>query len=432
MNFNSTVGVDTVLHRAALVDGRTVDVHIAAGHIVAVNPTGQPLPPGATMHDLDHRLLLPAMAEPHAHLDKALIAATTKNETGDLIGAIEAMGRSFDAGNFAPDRLVERATAAAEMLIGHGVTAVRSHVNVGEGIGGRYVAAIAEVRTSLRDLIDIEIVALTHTPLSGSDGAGNRMALAEALAAGADVVGGCPHLDTNGIGFIETALAAATEAGVGLDLHMDETLDPDVSTLRDLARMVTESGFAHRVAASHCVSLGMQTREVQRSTANAVAAANIAVITLPQTNLYLQGRDHTVAVPRALTPIDVLRSEGVLVAAGGDNVQDPFNPIGRGDPLETAALLVLAGHQQPEAAYAMVSNDARAAMGLPRVEIRPGDPADLVAIRASSERDAIATATADRIVFRAGRLVASSTSHTTIHHPGQNTGQPTGQPNGEV
>ena len=416
MNSSLTVNVDTVLHRAGLLDGRVVDVHIAAGHIVTVTETGKPLPSGATIHDLDHRLLLPAMAEPHAHLDKALIAATTRNETGDLFGAIDAMGRALDAGRFAHDNLVERATAAVEMLIGHGVTAVRSHVNVGEGIGARFVAAIAEVRTAFRDLIDVEIVSLTHTPLTGSDGAGNRTALAEALSAGADVVGGCPHLDTNGIGFIETALAAATEAGVGLDLHMDETLDPGVLTLRDLARMVTESGFAHSVAASHCVSLAMQTREVQHSTAISVAAARIAVIALPQTNLYLQGRDHSVAIPRALTPIDLLRSEGVLVAAGGDNVQDPFNPIGRGDPLETAALLVLAGHQQPEAAYAMVSNDAREVMGLRRVEIRPGDPADLVALRAASEREAIATATSDRIVFHAGRLVASSTSQTTIHH----------------
>ncbi len=158
MNPSLTVNVDTVLHRAGLLDGRTVDVHIAAGHIVTVTETGKPLPSGATIHDPDHWLLLPAMAEPHAHLDKALIAATTRNETGDLFGAIDAMGRALDAGRFTHDNLVERATAAVEMLIRHGVTAVRSHVNVGEGIGARFVAAIAEVRTAFRDLIDLEIV----------------------------------------------------------------------------------------------------------------------------------------------------------------------------------------------------------------------------------------------------------------------------------
>ena len=415
MSSSPTVVVDAVLQRALLLDGRTVDVHIAAGRIVAVIETGTPLPDGATIHDLAHRLLLPAMAEPHAHLDKALLAATTRNDTGDLAGAMQALGSALDAGQFAHDALVERATAAVEMLIRHGVTAVRSHVNVGEGIGARFVAAIAEVRSAFRDLIDVEIVALTHTPLTGSAGSGNRAALAQAFGAGADLVGGCPHLDPNGIEFIETVLAAATEAGIGLDLHMDETLDPRASTLRELARMVTESGFTHGVTASHCVSLGMQTPDVQRSTAIAVAAARIAVVALPPTNLYLQGRDHFGAIPRGLAPIELLRSQGVLVAAGGDNVQDPFNPLGRGDPLETAALLVLAGHQQPETAYAMVSNDAREVMGLRRIEMRPGDPADFVAVRAASEREVIADATSDRLVFHDGRLVASTTSQTTIH-----------------
>ena len=68
---------------------------------------------------------------------------------------------------------------------------------------------------------------------------------------------------------------------------------------------------------------------------------------LPQTNLFLQGRDHPVAMPRGLTAIAALREAGALVAAGADNVQDPFNLVGRSDPLETAALLVMAGHELP-------------------------------------------------------------------------------------
>jgi len=67
----------------------------------------------------------------------------------------------------------------------------------------------------------------------------------------------------------------------------------------------------------------------------------------------------------------------VLVAAGADNVQDPFNPVGRSDPLETAALLVMAGHQTPDDAYRMVSNDVREGIGMPRLSIEVGSPADL-------------------------------------------------------
>ncbi|HVE19546.1 MAG TPA: hypothetical protein VNB52_10685 [Ilumatobacteraceae bacterium] len=39
----------------------------------------------------DGYILLPAFAEPHAHLDKAFLAESVENPTGDLLGAIMAM-----------------------------------------------------------------------------------------------------------------------------------------------------------------------------------------------------------------------------------------------------------------------------------------------------------------------------------------------------
>ena len=73
----------------------------------------------------------------------------------------------------------------------------------------------------------------------------------------------------------------------------------------------------------------MQPPERQRAIAEAVAAAGIAVVALPATNLFLQGRDHQQAMPRGLTAVRALLEAGVVVAAGADNLQDPFNPLGR-------------------------------------------------------------------------------------------------------
>ena len=53
------------------------------------------------------------------------------------------------------------------------------------------------------------------------------------------------------------------------------------------------------------------------------------------------------------------------MCAGADNLQDPFNPVGRGDPLETAALMVMVGHLLPGDAYRTVSDGVRQALGLP-------------------------------------------------------------------
>ena len=403
-----------VLRDARLVDGRRVNIEIADGLISGVHDTDT-TPGDAPVDDLGGWLVLPALAEPHAHLDNALIAETVPNLRGDLQGAFEAGDAAAAAGKFTHDGTVARAIQAIELLLVHGVTAVRSHVAVGGDFGARNVAAMQEAKSHFRGLIDIQLVALAISPMTGPEGADNRAALAAAVEAGVDLIGGCPHLDPDGPGLIETAIRVATEAGLGIDLHVDETLDPAVLTLRDLARQVQDSGFEHPVAASHCVSLGMQTPEVQAEVAKEVAEAGVSVFCLPQTNLFLQGRDHPTATPRGLTAVRALQDAGVLVAAGADNVQDPFNPVGRSDPLETAALLVMAGHQTPDDAYRMVSNDVREGIGMPRLSIEVGSPADLVVIDAASPREAIADAPMSRRVYRRGVLVASTDQQTAVH-----------------
>jgi cytosine deaminase len=410
-----------LIRNARLADGRIVDIRTNDGTIAAVVPS-VPLDPDTTpettpdddAYDLDGWLLLPAMAEPHAHLDKALTAEAVPNPSGDLRGAIEAWVAAAEAGVFTHDDMVVRVRAALDKLLLNGVTAVRSHINCGSGSGITHLLAAQEAVVDYEGLMHIEFVALTHSPMSGAGSEANRDALRLAIDRGVELVGGCPHLEPDGAGSIRVALDAAEAGGLAVDLHVDETLDPTMLTLRDLARAVVERGLEGRVAASHCVSLGMQTPDVQATIAAEVAAAGIAIVPLPQTNLFLQGRDQAQATPRGLTAISALREAGVLVAAGGDNVQDPFNLVGRSDPLETAALLIMAGHVLPDDAYDMVSNNVRRAMRLPVIRFEVGDPADFVAIDAPSIRAAIADAPADRRVFHAGRLVAATTTERRI------------------
>ena len=391
-----------------------VDVAIHDGRISSISAAGGPEVPGSTSEDLGGALLLAAMAEPHAHLDKALLGDGVPNLTGDLMGAIDAMVAAAGRGHFRYDDTVERAATALGRMLINGVTAVRSHADVWDGVGDENVRALREARARYSGLIDVQIVALMGGNLTGAEGAGNREALRASLATGIDLVGGCPALDADPVGHIRLLLEVATEAGLPIDFHIDETLDPNMLTLRELARQMQETGFALPVTASHCVSLAVQSQADQERIAHEVAAAGISVVALPHTNLFLQGRDHQVGMPRAITPINVLREAGVMVAGGADNVQDPFNPMGRCDPLETAALLAMASHQMPAVAYDMVSNDVRSVLGLPRVHMVTGDPADFVAIDATSIRSAVADAPGRR-TYRAGRLVAESTWTSRIH-----------------
>ena len=409
---------------ARLANGRTVDLEVTDGVITAITTAGADAAtepnasaagsPGVTTTDLGGWLVLPPLVEPHAHLDKALTADAVPNPRGDLAGAIDAWIAAAAAGMFTHDDMVTRIRAALDRLLLSGVTAVRTHLNCGSGAGIGHLLAAQEAIGEYEGLVDVQTVALPMSPISGSEGAPNRHALAEMIEAGVDLVGGCPHLEPDGDGCISVLLDAASDAGLPLDLHVDETLDPDMLTLRSLAMAVRDRGV-ERVTASHCVSLGVQPVAVQASVAREVADAGIGIVALPQTNLFLQGRDHPASMPRGLTAIAALREAGVAVAAGADNVQDPFNPVGRSDPLETAALLVMAGHVLPDDAFRMISTASRGLLGLPAASLAVGDRADFVAIDAPSVRGAIADAPAERKVVRAGRVVASTSVARTIH-----------------
>jgi cytosine deaminase len=397
---------DTVLRRATLADGTSTDVRIRGGRIDAVGDLDAD--PGEEVIDLSGWLLLAAATEPHAHLDKAFLAERLTNARGDLTGAIDVMVAARPAIDVADT--VDRAERAARRMAANGFGFVRTHADTTIDHGLTSIDALVEVRRRVAGVIDVEIVALCGWPIAGPEGAEQRTLLREALAGGADVVGGCPHLeDGEGRAATEILLEFAAEFGAALDLHTDETLDPSSDDLADLADIVSRSGFDHPVTASHCVSLGMQSPERQRQVADAVAAAGIAVVALPATNLYLQGRDHQQAMPRGLTAVRTLREAGVVVAAGGDNLQDPFNPVGRADPFETAGLMVLTAHLPPDEAWAAVTDEARRAVGREPAGIAAGAPADLFAVPAGSLREAIADAPAARRIWHRGLPVSPAT-----------------------
>lgn len=397
--------MSTLLRHATLVDGTRTDVLIDGSDIAAV---GTPTVNVDETIDLTGYVLLPSFVEPHAHLDKALTVSRSVNRTGDLLGAIQAMNEI--AGGFTHTDFVRRADAALRIHLGYGTTVVRSHVNIGSTFGLRALAALVEVREAWRGVVDLELVALVGHPLLGQAGTDLKIALAE----GADVAGGCPHLDPGPIGAVDACLDIAGEAGVPLDLHTDETLNPAMLTLEHLADRVLATGFAHGVTGSHCVSLGVQAEDVQRRVAEKIAAAGVAIVALPQTNLYLQGREHPVSTPRGLTAVRPLLAAGATVAAGGDNLRDAFHPVGRGDALEVGALLVTDGHLSVPDALRTLTAGGRAALRRDPVNVEAGSRADLVAVLAADANEVLGAASPDRLVWSGGRLVARTRLDTRL------------------
>ena len=413
----------SVLTNATLSDGSRVDVELSRGVVSGVFPAGHfetldrfdKLSERGLSHfdklsdqslDLEGFLLLPAPAEPHAHLDKALSWDLINPPMGDLGLAISSW-RAYSTTMTVED-ITERARQAALMLLRQGTTAVRSHVDVLLGDEPmRGIQALVQVREELRDLMDIELVALVPSDAPDS-------VVDEAIDLGVDLVGGAPHLAPEPRADLVRLLAIAERRGIGVDLHTDEGLAGE-PTLIEFARIVRD--WSQPVSAGHCVRLGTLDPGALQEVIAEILASDIGIISLPITNLYLQGWQHPVSTPRGLTALRALLDAGVRVGAGADNVRDPFNPVGRSDALETASLLVTAGHLSLDEAYHAVSDGARSVMSLPGAGVFVGAAAELLAVRGANLSDVVANASADRYVIHAGNLVAQSSVTYDIAEP---------------
>ncbi|MFE0699994.1 amidohydrolase family protein [Streptomyces sp. NPDC058872] len=366
-----------LLSRARLADGRTVDVRVAGGRIEAVGTAGSLAVTGARV-DLSGHLLLPAAAEPHAHADTALSA--------DVPGPVP----------YSTEEVQRRATEAALLQLGHGATALRAHVRIGDVQGLGPLEAVLQARRSLRGLVDLATVAVPRL-LTGVAGADGLAMLRDAVKMGASVVGGCPDLDPDPAGYVEAVLDVAAEHGVPVDLH---TAGDDPARLARLAAMV--GGLRPGVAIGPCNGLDRLPADVAHRAADRLAAAGVTVVCLPQGGCGATER-------RGAAPVRLLRAAGVRVAAGSGALRDASNPVGRGDPLEAAYLLASLGGLPPAEAYGAVSAEARAVMGLPEVRVEAGFPAELLAVRGERLAGALSLAYS-RIVVHRGRVVARTSA----------------------
>ncbi|GGN83912.1 hydrolase [Streptomyces albiflavescens] len=366
---------------ARLTDGRTVDVRLGGGRIEAVGTAGS-LATGtsgvaAAKVDLDGYLLLPAPAEPHAHGDTALTA-----DDGPLVYDVQDVQR--------------RATEAALLQLGHGATALRSHVRVGDVQGLDALTAVLQARRSLRGLAELTTVAMPRV-LTGVAGADGLAMLRDAVKMGASVLGGCPDADPDPTGYVEAILELASEHGCPVDLHTD---GDDPARLARLAAMV--GGLRPGVTLGPCGALGRLPAEAAARAADRLAAAGVTVVCLPQGGCGAVER-------RGIAPVRLLRAAGVRVAAGSGALRDIANPVGRGDPLEAAYLLASRYGMRPDDAYDAVSCAARAALGLPEVRVEAGFPAELLAVRGNRLAGALSLAYS-RIVVHRGHVVARTSA----------------------
>lgn len=379
-----------------------VDLAIHHGRIVALAPT---LAASATQEwDLAGRVVLPGLIDMHTHLDKSYIP--THNQSGTLLEAIEVW-RAYK-GTRTKSEIQTTVRRALRAAVANGVTAMRSHIDVVETADLQTAEIILEIREEMRDQIELQLVALGYAERTLE----SRQTMQTALALGFDLVGGAPALTDNPQAEIDALFSLAEATGKAIDLHVDETEDPQMLSLEYIATKTQLHGLHGLVTAGHCCSLAFVDGTTATRVIEKVAAAQLHIVTLPSCNLVLMGRAIQ-PTPRGVTPIKALLAHGITVAAASDNVHDPFNPFGNYDLLQIANLTAhvahLTGETEIRSALAMVTVHPARAMGLTDRVLAVGAVADLVVLDATEPLYAVTTVPPRLATFKRGTLVVRTT-----------------------
>ncbi len=383
-----------------------VDITIADGRIVSISDT-QPGPG----RDLDGGLVLPALVDIHTHLDKGHIWARKENPDGTFMGALDAVGRDREARWTAAD-VRKRMKFSLRSAYAHGTAAIRTHLDSVPPQHDISWDVFAEIRDEWAGRIELQAVSLVH-----ADCLLDKAQLADIGRKVKDVgglLGLAIGVDERSKQAMLRLLDKAGELGLDVDVHADETGDPDAHALEHLAEAVIETGYTGRVLAGHCCVLTVQDEAVQKRTIDKVARADVAIVSLPMCNMYLQDRSpdgDVTPIRRGVTLLREFRAAGVPVAIASDNTRDPFYAYGDLDALEVlreGARILHFDHPQDEAWdwARTVAGDAAAIAGFSyRAELVVGAPADLLLFRARSWTELLARPQSDRMVLRRGEAI---------------------------
>ncbi|MDV3427901.1 MAG: cytosine deaminase [Bacillota bacterium] len=405
---------ELILRNARLEDS-IVDIGVSNGKIAEIAPkisgTGQ------TEINAEGCMVSSPFIESHVHLDTTLTAGEPKwNESGTLFEGIETWALRKKA--LTHEDVALRASTLLKWQAAQGVLHVRSHVDVTDP-EMTALKALLEVKEKFKDLVNVQIVAFPQEGILSYPN-GTEL-LEEALKMGADAVGAIPHYELTrdmGAESIKIVFKLAEKYNKLIDIHCDETDDPQSRFLEIVVAEAIRTGMGKLVTASHTTAFGSYDNAYAFKLMSFIKKADINFVSNPLVNITLQGRLDTYPKRRGVTRVKELWQNGINVSFGYDDIMDPWYSMGTGNMLQPAHMGVhvcqMTGRSQVMACYDMITKNAARTLNIEEnYGIETGKPADFIVLDAKDKWEAIRRLAAVTLVIKNGQVIAETNAPKT-------------------
>ena len=402
--------VDLIIKNANLSNDQTgVDIACKDGVIISIE-RGINANAKKTI-DAQGHLVSPPFVDPHFHMDATLSLGTPRmNVSGTLLEGISLWSELKPIQNV--EQIIDRALRYCDLAVSMGIGAIRSHVDICDN-SLKGVEALLEVQRKVAPYIELQLVAFPQDGIFRDPNA--KVNLINALDMGVNVVGGIPHFERtmqDGEDSVKFLCEIAAERGLMVDMHCDESDDPQSRHIETLAFETSRLGLHGRVAGSHLTSMHSMDNYYVSKLIPLMAEAEIHAIPNPLINIMLQGRHDSYPKRRGQTRVPELKNAGINVGFGSDCVMDPWYSLGKADMLDVAHMGLhvgqLSSRLDMEWCFDAVTLNSANIMGLEGYGLKRGCKADMVILQANDKIDAIRLRANRLFVIRAGKVISTT------------------------
>ena len=394
-------------------------IAIEDGKIARILPNEEQIDFSGNILDGEQGIVYPPFVEPHMHLDATQTAGQPNwNQSGTLFEGIERWAERKSL--LSHEDVKSRAWKTLKWQIANGVQHVRTHVDVSDPTLTA-LKAMLEVKKEVAPWVDLQIVAF---PQEGILSYPNGEALLDqAMAMGADVVGGIPHFEFTreyGVESMHIAFNIARKYNKQIDIHCDEIDDEQSRFVETVAALALKYEMGDKVTASHTTAMHSYNNAYASRLFRLLKLSKIHFVANPLVNIHLQGRFDTYPKRRGVTRVKEMLKNNINVCFGHDDVFDPWYPLGTANMLQVLHMGLhvcqLMGYGQINDGLKLVTENSAKALGLHGYGVEEGNAANFIILPAENGFDAVRRQVPTRYSIRHGKVIAETKlAETTIH-----------------
>ena len=374
--------------------GELCDILVRNGKIAAI---GTGLEGGdAPVEDACGAIAVPGLVEAHTHLDKTLWGMPWYD--GRKGGVLQDLVDNERNSRIPLGLDVHRQSMRhAIQLVETGTSHIRSHADIDTDHGLTLLEGKIRTRDALAGVVELQIVAFPQSGLMVRPG--TYELLDEALANGADVVGGLDpsSFDRDPKASLDATFALAVKHAKPIDIHLHEAGELGAFTLEMIMERTRAHGLQGLVGISHAFCLGMPDQARVARLIEQVAALDIRIF--------------STGAPSASCPsLQHLCAAGVRVGIGCDGIRDTWGPWGQPDMMDRARIVGMKNKIRRDDELELLLHTTFSvgadAIGVPDHALTIGAQADFTLVAGETLAHAVVEQAPRPMVVKSGRVVA--------------------------